>query len=97
MDTTAVNLKSQLNYDPASKVRSHSFIWIILPTDINSLEVPDCKLWRVLARMRMPFRDTCWICPGGLKRKPGDISKLCERIHVCLGLEDPRDLSTSSQ
>ena len=32
----------------------------------------------------------------GLKRKLGDISKLCECTHVCISLEDPMDLSTSS-
>ena len=70
-----------------------------LPQHLQNILVrlKKCTLRRVLARMRMPFRDTWWICPGGLKRKPSDISKLRERTNVCLGLEDPRDLSTGSR
>jgi len=62
-----------------------------------SIGVPDSKLWRVLARMKMPFRDTWGICPRGPKRKPGNISKFCEHTHVCIGLEDLMDLLTNSQ
>ena len=65
------------------------------PNGLNGLSigVSDCKLWRVLSRMKMPLRDTWWIRPRGLKHKLGYIFKFWERKHVFIGLKELMDLS----
>ena len=65
------------------------------PNGLNGslIGVSDCKLWRVLSRMKMPFRDTWSIRLRGLKHKLGYIFKLCECKHICIGLKELMDLS----
>jgi len=68
------------------------------PNGLNgsSIGVPNCKLWRVLTRIKMPFKDTWWICLRHLKCKLRYIFKFCKHINVCISIKEVMDLSTGS-
>ena len=76
--------------EPLVVFRCHKYIG----EDGFSVPITVVFLWRDETRFRIPFRDTWWICPRGLKTKPSSIFEIHKLLQVIFGEVNMRTLST---